>query len=785
MRKIFSSLVILTVLLGGCTKDDPLLPNEEGLQLTCNLKEVEPGARYHTLRVDGVPAETGTYITKVNAAWARLERDTLAEDGIMELWVEENTDVRRRSLQVTVSNVNDPFQSGTIEIFQKGLGESDENTSGDPLSDFRIGWGMNAYDEYQSSNSIRGRVFDLNALAALDKEDEFQSVQEIIRAQSDFMNVSATSEREMSALLTSRQDKSSNFLGVKKTMRRYSQVSKNMSSQQYCSYARITKVVASRSIDAGTIQYIVEKMPVTQIPFTSRFREVYEKIKNNNGAKRDQQITTMLNEFGTHVVIEAYAGGMIDYIGTFSRTQTSQLESIAEEQSKRVLGIANSSASNTLKNSLISDISQGASVEIKGGDPILRNNLIQGISKLDRLDVIPNKQLQEWFSSIVYTGSNKKELDLVDFKVMPIWQLFADKTISQQILMQVLKMQEQSNNKIPDQELGMDNYSISLQDSRFSFSNTDKSNTSLVKIYYVNNVPVLEICEEYVPKIRSDQRIQVFYPIYLGKTNHSQGLFPGDGEGNRPASIAFYEGDCYVTPIEEYGTSQKLSNIYYIHGNLYEKDYGNACAVPKNTTVQDHRLQFSEWDVSYPVVKIGPGYWTRTYITRKMQFGVKGAGGRFMTKEEVVDGILFADIYQTNSTGFLFPNEEIFGQHTEAYYGKQTLWYLPLTRDRKHLIEYLGGNMKTLFKGQMTGFDAQFEGYYGSYDESGNDLGKTTRRENGKKCYVAFKDGTTSSSGVAMVLTPDYTWKSIVTSAAFNYYPVRLFRTSCYIHDNL
>ena len=93
--------------------------------------------------------------------------------------------------------------------------------------------------------------------------------------------------------------------------------------------------------------------------------------------------------------------------------------------------------------------------------------------------------------------------------------------------------------------------------------------------------------------------------------------------------------------------------------------------------------------------------------------------------------------------------------------------------------------MKTLFKGQMTGFDAQFEGYYGSYDESGNDLGKTTRRENGKKCYVAFKDGTTSSSGVAMVLTPDYTWKSIVTSAAFNYYPVRLFRTSCYIHDNL
>lgn len=796
MNKIFTLLAGTLLLLYSCQNDGPLevpseptSPDKELLQLTCNVSELATNARYHTLSIEGITdMKDSLYDLSVDATWIHLDCDTLTKDGIVEIWTEENDGVKGRRAILTVTSHNHPSVNGSIELYQKGLGDNTDNASDDPLSDFRIGWGMNAYDEFQSSASLRGRIFDLDRLAALDSETSFQSLQEVIRGQSDFLLVTATSTTEMSSQLTNRMDKSSSFLGVKKTMRRYSKISSRTVSEQYCSYSRMSKTVASRSIDAGAIDYIVRHMTADKMPFTEDFRKVYNELTTliNTPGHPDltSKITAMLNTYGTHMVVEASIGGMIDYIATFDRKQTLRLEEIAEEQSKRVFGKQHISNLSEVRQTLTSSISKEGSIEVKGGDPTLRKALTASIKKMDRLDAIPNNELSQWFTSISYQKGNKNSLELVDFKVIPIWQLFADSQLSNAILAQVLKLQEQSNNIIPDQELGTDNYVISLSNNAFTFSDSSNPATSLVKIFYVNKMPVLEICEEYVPKIRSDRRIKVFYPIYQGKTNHAQGLFPGDGEGNRPAMLSFYNGEVYVTPLDEYGSSQQLTTLYYIHGNLYDRDYGNACSIPRNTTVRDHRLQFSEWTVTYPVVKIGSGYWTRTYVTRSMSFGVRSSG-RFKTYETVDGGILFANIYETNNSAFLSANSEIYGPATEEYSNKQTLWYLPLSDDRQHLTDYLGRNLKALFKGQMSGFDAAFEGYFGSYDDAGNSLGQNARRYQNEKCYIAFKDGATTSTGEALVLSPNYTWDRIVTSTTFNYYPVRLFRTAYFIHKEL
>ena len=773
-------IFLLAVLLSGCSSDSPLDDSRQSLHLICSESTIESLSRYHTFRIEGIPSDD--FIFTFDQDWAHAENNKVGTDGIIEFRVESNTSPHGRNLSLTFSSAANPALSGEIIIYQKGLGENGDNSDSDPLSDFRLGWGLNAYDEYQSAGSIRGEILNLDLIASHDAAEGFQSVQEAVRSQLDFYCESAASLKEMSAVLTQRQDKSSSFLGVSKTIARYSNISKNSRSQQYFSYTRMSKIVATKSIDAGALQYIIEKSPQDQLPFSSDFKNCYDNLLKN---PTSSNIRDLLNKFGTHIIIEANAGGMIDYLATFNRQYVGSLEEISEEQSLRVFGKKDSQASKELKTSLTSDISSSYAVEVKGGDVALKTSLLNKISGLDALATIPATELQSWFSSIKYTPENKRNLDLVEFKVYPIWNLFKDISLSQRVMQEVIEMQNQSNCKIPDQELSTDMYVFNPDDSRFSFSNTSSSETSLVKLCYVKNVPVLEICEEYVPKIRSDKRIKVFYPVYNGKTNHAQGLFPGDGEGNRPAHLSFYAGACYVTPIDEYGAFEKLPYIYYIHGNLYEKDYGNICQSPNNLKVVDHRLRFNSWTVDYAVVKIGSGYWTRQYITQKMQFGVKGAGGRFMTKETVTDGLLFADIYQTNNTGFLSPNSGIYGQQTESYSGKQLYWYLPLSENREELIEYLGGNMKPLFKGQPSGFDAQFEGYYGSYDENGNDLRKTERRNRNLKCYVAFKSGTTSSNGEAFVLSPDYTWNRIVTSASFNYYPVRLFRTGYFVHPNI
>jgi hypothetical protein len=336
-------------------------------------------------------------------------------------------------------------------------------------------------------------------------------------------------------------------------------------------------------------------------------------------------------------------------------------------------------------------------------------------------------------------------------------------------------------------DLDINNYEFDVNDSQFQFKNSDSNATSLVKTVYVNKTPVLKICEEYVPKLRTDSRVKVFYPIYNGLTRHAQGFFPGDGKGLRPAYLSFYEGDVYVDPIDSLGYNDTVSKIYYLHGNLYCKDYGAVYQTTYNMQVNDELMTPRGWKFGYPIVKIGSGYWTRQNITDYMEFGFYDEWDWFESSETVEDGTLFAGIYGTNSDEFLLINENIFGPDQDEGYGKAKLWYLPLAEDREFLTTYLGNNLKALFKGQVSGFDAQFDGYFGAFDDNGNFWPdrKTLRRYKGERCYVPFKDNPESNTGEAFMLTPNYTWQKIPTSADRNYYPVRLFRTAYFVHKSL
>lgn len=775
-------VTLLTLFAAGCAADSPDAPGAETLEVGCDLPEIESYGRYYTVTLSGLDPDEAYELTS-DAEWLELSSATVGKDGILEFHVADNELPEGRRSAIRIASQSDPGKTGVLEIYQKGPGDYEDNADTDPMADYRIGWGYNVFDAYQDRESVRGKVIDLGKLASLDSEDGFQSYQEAVRNSTEFFVESATSIQEMSSNLTRRMDKSSGFLGVRKTIRRFSQVCSQNISEQFCSYARMSKTVASRSIDAGAVYYIVSNLPEDKFPFSPEFMRVYQEISRPGCENLDKKITDMLNAFGTHVVVEANVGGFIDYVATFDRSQMHRYESLSEEYCKKVFSRQTGNISSSESEYVTSSISSSAAVSIKGGDGNKRKALENSVRRLSKLDAIPDRELQDWFASINFSSSGSG-LDIIDFKIIPIWNLFKDFSLSQKIVAKVMQMQEQSNYAFTESELGTDCYRIDLDSRDFIFSNQSSPETSLVKILYSNGEPIMEVCEEYVPKIRTDRRIKVFYPIFSGKTSHAQGLFPGDGEGNRPAYLSFYDGEAYVSPIEDYGYYDKLHTAYYIHGNLYACDYGHTTKSPLNPVVRDHRLQFKESPVSYAVVKIGSGYWTRKYITEAMSFGFR-SGGRFKTYEVVLDGILFADIYQTNKSGFLSINEEIYGQATDPSSGKQRLWYLPLAADRKSLTDYLGNNMKALFKGQASGFEAQFEGYFGSYDEHGNSLGSNQRRNRNQRCYIPFKTGTAAGEGEALVLTPDYTWESIVTSSSFNYYPVRLYRTSSFIHKRI
>ncbi len=771
--------LVAIILFAACSDSssslDPVIEGGE-LGLTYEMPTIESYGRYYTVNLSSDDLNDGTIEVTSDSEWLTVTSDTLAEDGILEFRTTDNEEIKGRNGYLTLTSAK-TRRSQVIEVYQRGEGDYDTNDSGDIMEDFGVGWGYNAFLEYQSRNSICNKVLDANQLSYLDTDSTFQSIQEVIRSSEEFEIISAYSMQEMSSQLTKKMESTSSFLGVKKTVHRMQEVCSSSLSENYMAYARLYKVVASKSVDHGALDYLVSTVSPEKLPFTEAFKELYLKILKASASARPALIKNMINTYGTHLIVEGLAGGSIDYVATFSSKYVSEFEKNAEYQCSKVFGKSSNSSYSNLESSVTSDITNDNSFTIMGGSSDSRTALKKSFKGLKTQESLSNTELQNWLSSIYYSTSNKKNLDIVDFSFMPIWDLFTDVTIRSDIMTQVLEIASQSNNAYTEQELGLDNYIVNITGSNFDFD----SSGSLVKVLYRKNgssekVPIMEICSEYVPKIRTDRRVTIFYPIKNGRTQHSQGLFPGDGEGNRPAFLSFYEGSCFVNPIDGYGYYDKITEVYLMHGNLYEQDYQVTCTdVTNSSVVTAQQLQFDSSNNKYDIVKIGSGYWTRTNIKESMGFGVY-KGRTFTLRETLYNNMLYAYILNQRST-FINSQPDVYGPARDSETDLALYWYLPANQDKEFLTEYIGNNTKPLFKNGVTGFDAQFCGYFSSGD---------TKPSSTDSCFIAFKETSGSSEkGYALVLSKNYDWTTKEITTINRRFPIRLYRSRYFTYSNL
>ena len=788
--KFFLLLVPAFTLITACSDDDTPADEAWSIELigdnTDGLEAViDMFGRYYSINTAQNGNNDLSLALRSEAAWLTLMTDTLPADGILQLRAEANTEARERSASIYVESSDHPNRRAVITIRQRSEASYGDNADADPLSDYRVGWGFSAFDEYLSLNSIRGKIIDEARLMSYDSDSTFHCFQEVRRGREEYSVFTSLSLQEMSMKLTEDMVKSTDFLGAKKTTRRHSEVCTSDVRDHSCAYARLQKTVGSRSIDEGVLRFIVSQ-PESELahglPFTEDFLTVYRNINGSSGKEQEDAIAAMLNTYGTHLVINASVGCMIDLALTFTKGESYDLDSVARKRAGELLGRTPISVSPNQKEYISSNYGNKNSIEIAGGSDETRNALVNAARNLTSSTQLSPELVRQWLASVNTSAldNNRKNLDVVDFQFMPIWELFTDNNLKGRIQQQVIDMSDRSDCSFTNKELAIDNYLINLANTDFSSFGTD-GNASLVRVARINddyNTPILEICQEYVPKIRSDRRITVYYPIFEGRTRIGQGLFPGDGEGNPPAVLTFSDGDVYVNPIDGYGTHEKVTTAYYIHGNLYTKDYEAGIDRNKTITAADERLTLNGG--SYPIVKIGSGYWTRKNIDVEMQFGITYRG-RFQIRETIIGSMLYAQIFGSNQPLFLSNFADIYGTTTDELTGKATLWYLPTLIDKESLTFYLGFNHKSLMKGQPSGFEADFAGYYGSFDpKTGNDLVTAELRDNGQYCYVPFKSTIQGQDGEALVLAPDYSWQSYnITASHNNYFPVRLFRT-CY-----
>lgn len=791
MNRLLILIVVAFGLIACHDDDEPATPTSQWTVAWSDGEDeavIDIYGRYYSLYSTFTGEQDSTLTLTCDADWLQLQHTGLPADGIIQLLAKANDTGAGRTADIIVSSEQHPDHTVTLRVRQRGLGDgrTNDEDNPDPLSDYRVGWGFNAFEEYKSLNSLRGRIIDPVKLERFDSDTTFNSVQEAVRSLETFQVLSAWSLAEMSMKLTKEMTSQTNVVFVKKTTRRFTEINKKSVQESACSYARLQKTVATRSMDEGALRYVIKDKAVEELPFTNRFRTAYERVNSTSGMAREDAIREMIDTYGTHLIISASVGCKMDLCLTFKKSTSYEFKKEVEETSKKVFGRTKKSNTEEVSEHLTCDLSNNNSIQVSGGSPETRSRLEAAIRTLTDVNVLDGELVTTWLASVSPNDLNnalrRKDLDVVDFRFMPIWNLFADAETKAAVQSYVMQMPGRSDCEFTDQELGIDNYRIDLTDENLAnFSTTQ--NASLVRVARLNNTPLVEICEEYVPKVRSDKRIVVYYPILEGRTRIGQGVFAGDGEAP-PCNLTFSDDNVYVDPIDDYGAGDILSSLYYVHGNLYAEDFGIAVQEhPLSTTNEVFRVR----RVSIPIVKIGAGYWTRRNMNESLEFGTpkkqNEPDGEYNVEEKFRDNMLYANIFYGNSSHFRNKYPGLFDNTKDELTGKAIHWYLPMPKDVTYLKNYIGMNTKSLFIGQVSGFDAQFAGYWGRYDilrDNAQHASEDYHYTN-EYCFVPAKDS--QYTGCVMALGKNYTTQLInIDSDKADWYPVRAFRTSDYTY---
>lgn len=776
MNKLFK-LMISPLFLGiagfaGCSDrdmpDNPVAPG----QLVADVTEIRLPVRaaYHTVAVtgtDNIPA--GVRVT-AEGSWIELMADTVSSDGYVEIHVERNEDAGGRRGTLTIGDIAD----GGVEIpvYQCGLSDDDNNSG---LNCY-AGCGYNIFNELNSESSICSAVIDFDAATALDP----MTVQTVARNVQDVKTITSNSLAEMSQLMTHSVEKTKTGLkGNKKTILRFEEKSGNtkMDETGYA-YINLQRIAACSSLDISKVmQYIGQGNTAILTP---EFKKQYDAII---ASPTPENMFKLFKEFGTHIVSYVDLGGTMDIAVSFNKTMVGELNMRADDFRKYFF---NSEPSDyTLNNQiqgLTTSVSNTGTFKVAGGTEDTRKAIVEDCEKQGHIN--PD-HIYRWAQTLpkrdFMSQVSLKQLAPINVQLVPIWSIFPQ-NLANLFFVCAIQESQKSTNSIDDAKAGLDNYGIHIEGADF-MDFKDDANESLVRVVYANQseiknaTPILEICNEYVPLLKANKRVSVIYPIKNGQPFHGTGLYPGDGEGCGPAWLTFSEGDVYVLPIEGTNSSTRIDSVYYLHGNIYLTSLGLDL---KRSIAMDWK---PKGIIGLPIVKIGSGYWTRRNITSSIASGVY-IGNNFRDGEmTTVKGQVW--VHVKNETHRSDTPIGI-GNKLDVIYEKPVLWYFPTHADRDNLTEYIGYETRHLLKGQLTGFDAQYEGFFGPGGIDGIKESSSLNYHNSDKCYLIFKSDIKSNQGSALTLDRNYKWNTVtIGTGNNNFFPLRLFRTSYYKYDNL
>lgn len=755
-----------------------------------------------TVSIGGRTAGNGAISVSLDAGsdWLSVASDTLASDSIVALTTKTNTTGVRREATLTFAAVMpDGAAPGTAATLSRAslrivqLSQADESHNADARDQLFIGYGYDVYKALESPMAVRTRmpVIDYQRLREMSRNYGVSFVQDCHLAQTDVRYVASNSIHAFGRDLTEQQtgDTDNHFEGCSEDCKKAGQLidpAKGELSQHNFGHGSIVKAVASRIVDRAML---IDMQRSGEIPFTAdvynRFYVLLNELKDP--AERAKYIEQMLADYGTHVITQVDLGGRIDY--TFTMQKSVSFNSV-EEMKQEVdftLGRIADTERTGMNLAPSSSKSKEGAITVKGGNSVLRTQLENDIRSLDGSGQISPSHLANWLASINYSQNFERDpsLDIIHFELIPLWDLVPS-ALRHEFMEATFRMAQRSDCQLPARFTGTDIYQIDAPEKAlFDFSEETSNLKSLCRLLYIDDDPVMEVCSEYVPKIRTDQRVVIAYPIYKRHIRLNQGLFLGDGI-HQPAYVGFSGADSYVDPIDSLATGRRITRFYYVNGSLMLSAPVSGKA-QSNRTVADDQFIFNYGGETHrhPIVKVGAQFWTRRDIDHEMGFcsNPEASRPRYQEWLDEEGHRLYACFYRTVSNRTQKENDWTWGWKPNTFYDGQpnTRWYLPTEQDVRSLHAYLGFNPKALFLGQVSGFGAQFAGYYGIHDFLQNrpfDDGDNAVRYAGELSILGVAHDETKDNPLFLVIDRHYRLTLQEATGDFHrdYFPVRAVR---------
>ena len=612
MKKYFylMAMAIVAVAFTACTDDDFLADVTLPAEATGNEMLVEAYAHDFTFDIKS----EGEWKVESDRRFLRVSPKEGTGNATVTVSVQANQSDDRKVGTLTVTFPGHENQNKVLIIEQKYAGDYGENAADIIQTSnkiYAVGFSYDCTGEYASPNSVMKEVFDTEAMMA-DKVLAINTSQILLTTST----VTGSTINELTNNLAVKANVEGGF-GKFKGEANGSfdmDIVKNTNYEFASNYFDIAVRRASlnRGLESLKDNYMTDDA-WNDINGVS--------VKNKRGISKVAYPSTqdgfrrLVQDYGTHVVVEAGLGGRVRYsmwMDISDVNTTYDMKAFAKASYEGVVsagGSVDQKFKDTYKDHM-EDIS--IQINVLGGN----ENLGKALRSKEGFTA---QNMDAWVKSV--TADNMALVSFGDKSLVPIYELVERNASKDENGFNGQERYEKLKEYI-DHGCSADfsSYECGTVTKIKVPTFADKQNGgSLVQDVMLGGQWVGQVCEEFLPLIDKNKRVTVVYPVLNNRVRYNMGFFIGDAD-HKPARIS-WEGEQYrIVEYEElkFGSIDSLC----MRGASVTPKAPDGSDV-REGTLQDEFLEGIGYDGStnvswkYPLVKVFNQLWTRSYYNYK------------------------------------------------------------------------------------------------------------------------------------------------------------------------